>query len=210
MKTQKLIKHYTDYVLKHDKRPTSIYNFCEHLKIKETQFYEYFSSFDQLEADILSKIVDNAVSLTKDGIEGEEGLKDSKNQLLTFYLTLTEVLKSNRSLVLFIIPHQKMELKAIKTLLKSKHSFLNFLDTLDLPLSFISFIPDVKIKEKAINNAAWLQFISILKYWLHDNSPGFEKTDIFIEKSLKLSFELSDSNVLNSIVDLGKFMINKK
>ena len=74
----------------------------------------------------------------------------------------------------------------------------------------MSFLPDASVQEKTIQSAGWLQFISILKYWLQDNSLGFEKTDIFIEKSLKLSFELSESNVLNSIVDLGKFMMNKK
>jgi hypothetical protein len=210
MKTSEIISHYTDYILSHDKRPSSVYKFCEHLAIDETLFYTHFTSFDQLESDILSRMVDNAIVLTADGNEENLELNNPKHQLLTFYLTLTEVLKSNRSLVLFLVPKHKMELRTLKVLQKSRKSFFNFLKTLDISLDFMSFIPDTNIQDKTIQTAAWLQFISILNYWLQDDSHGFEKTDVFIEKSLKLSFELSDSNVLNSIVDLGKFMMNKK
>jgi hypothetical protein len=210
MDTQNLITHYTEYVLKHDERPSSVYNFCEHLELEESEFYDHFSSFDQLETEILSRMVDNAIALTVKEDGDNESSSDSKNQLLTFYLTLTEVFKSNRSLVLFLLPQGKKELASLKMLKKSRKSFFDFIKTLEVSPSFMSFIPDVNVKEKTIQAAAWLQFISILRYWLQDKSSGFEKTDIFIEKSLKLSFELSESNVLNSIVDLGKFMINKK
>ena len=65
------------------------------------------------------------------------------------------------------------------------------------------------MKDKALETAAWMQFCSILLYWLKDTSPDFEKTDVFIEKSLKLSFDLAESNVMESVVDLGKFMFGK-
>ena len=210
MNTQKVITHYTEYVLIHNKRPASIYSFCENLKVKESDFYDHFSSFDQLDADILLRMVDNAIALTIDEDGENSESKDAKHQLLTFYLTLTEVFKSNRSLLIFLLPQSKIDLRSLKVLHKSKESFLAFIDTLGLSLDFMSFIPDTSIQNKTIKTAGWVQFISILKYWLQDTSAGFEKTDVFIEKSLKLSFELSDSNVLNSIVDLGKFMMNKK
>ena len=44
---------------------------------------------------------------------------------------------------------------------------------------------------------------------MKDESANFEKTDIFIEKSLKLSFDLTESNVVKSIFELGKFLIGK-
>ncbi len=210
MNTQKVISHYTEYVLEHNKRPSSVYNFCEGLKMDESAFYDHFSSFDQLDAKILLRMVDNAIVLTTAEDNENAKSKDAKHQLLTFYLTLAEVFKSNRSLLVFLLPQEKMDLRSLKVLQKSKESFLTFLTTLDVKLDFMSFIPDNKIQHKTIQTAGWIQFISILKYWLQDTSSGFEKTDVFIEKSLKLSFELSDSNVLNSIVDLGKFMMNKK
>jgi hypothetical protein len=210
MDTQKVINYYTEYVLKHNKRHSSVFDFCQELKLEESEFYNHFSSFDQLEAVIFSKMVDNAISLTVKENEENENSMDAKHQLLTFYLTLVEVFKSNRSLLVFLLPKCKSELGNLKKVQKSRESFFNFLSTLDIPLDVVSFLPDRSIKEKTINAAAWIQFISILKYWLQDHSKGFEKTDIFIEKSLKLSFEISESTLLNSIVDLGKFMMKKK
>ena len=210
MDTENVITHYSEYVLKHNKRPTNVYNFCKHLKIDEDQFYAHFSSFEELESSMLARMVNNAILLTvKDNEENETEI-DAKHQLLTFYLTLVEVFKSNRSLVLFLLPQCKNEMASLKKLHKSRERFFSFIATLDISLDLMSFIPDTSVKEKTIKAAAWVQFISILKFWLQDTSKGFEKTDIFIEKSLKLSFELSESNVLNSIVDLGKFMMNKK
>jgi hypothetical protein len=210
MDTQNIIDHFSEFVLKNNKRPSSVYNFCQHLKIEESLFYNHYSSFDQLESVMLSKMVDNAIELSEAETDENEIPIDAKHQLLTFYLTLVEVFKSNRSLVVFILGQSKSELKHLNKIQYSRGIFFKFFATLNLPFDAISFIPDNRVKEKAIKTAAWVQFISILKYWLQDDSKGFEKTDIFIEKSLKLSFELSDSTVLGSIVDLGKFMMNRK
>ncbi len=210
MDIQNIINHYSEFVLKNNKRPSSVYNFCQHLKIEESLFYDHYSSFDQLESVMLSKMVDNAIALTEGETDGNEIPIDAKHQLLTFYLTLVEVFKSNRSLVVFILHQCNSELGNLNKVQYSRAIFFKFLATLDISLDAMSFIPDNRVKEKAINTAAWVQFISILKYWLQDDSKGFEKTDIFIEKSLKLSFELSESTVLGSIVDLGKFMMSKK
>ncbi|MFB0910922.1 MAG: TetR/AcrR family transcriptional regulator, partial [Flavobacterium sp.] len=43
-----------------------------------------------------------------------------------------------------------------------------------------------------------------------DVSPKFEKTDIYIEKSVNLSFELMDTAPLDSLIDLGKFIFKEK
>ena len=49
-----------------------------------------------------------------------------------------------------------------------------------------------------------------LKFWLDDTSPSFEKTDIYIEKSVKASFELMNTAPLESLIDFGKFIFKEK
>jgi len=49
-----------------------------------------------------------------------------------------------------------------------------------------------------------------MKFWLDDTSEAFEKTDIFIEKSLNTSFELLNTKSLNNIIDLAKFLYKEK
>jgi ubiquinone biosynthesis protein COQ9 len=49
-----------------------------------------------------------------------------------------------------------------------------------------------------------------LKFWIDDRSKSFEKTDLFIEKSINASFDLINISPLNSLVDFGKFIIKEK
>jgi hypothetical protein len=45
-----------------------------------------------------------------------------------------------------------------------------------------------------------------LKFWLDDVSPKFEKTDIYIEKSVNLSFM---DTPIDSLIDLGNLFSKK-
>ena len=49
-----------------------------------------------------------------------------------------------------------------------------------------------------------------LKFWLDDDSADFEKTDLFIEKSIAATFELANTKPLKSVVDFGKFLFKEK
>ena len=50
----------------------------------------------------------------------------------------------------------------------------------------------------------------LLKFWMDDSSPSFEKTDMAIEKSVQTVFELFDNTPLDSVIDFGKFLWNEK
>jgi hypothetical protein len=49
-----------------------------------------------------------------------------------------------------------------------------------------------------------------MKFWLDDSSPAFEKTDIYIEKSIKATFELMNIAPIDSLIDFGKFIFKEK
>ena len=66
------------------------------------------------------------------------------------------------------------------------------------------------VQEKTMSEMAWLQFLFTLKFWIEDTSLSFEKTDIFIEKSVNTSFDLMDIAPLKSLIDFGKFMWQEK
>ena len=56
----------------------------------------------------------------------------------------------------------------------------------------------------------WFQFLFTLKFWIEDTSLSFEKTDIFIEKTIDTGFELMDNVPLRKVFDLGKFLWKEK
>ena len=207
MEKDEILKAYSNFVLEKNRRPESVYSFTKSVEIEENEFYNHFSVFEELEQEIINSFVQNAVYLsTKEQKKDSEGPKES---LLTFYFTLAEVLKANRSLVKFILPLEKGELMRFRSLKLGKRTFLKFVDSLQVDALALSFIPNEKFRDNAIASGAWLQFCSIVLYWLKDDSKGFEKTDLFIEKSLRLSFDLTESRAVESFIDLGKFMFGK-
>jgi hypothetical protein len=67
-----------------------------------------------------------------------------------------------------------------------------------------------KIQERGIFEMAWNQLLITMKFWLDDTSASFEKTDIFIEKSINTSFELMNIEPIESLIDFGKFLLKEK
>ena len=67
-----------------------------------------------------------------------------------------------------------------------------------------------KIQNTSIKESSWLHLMITIKFWLDDTSASFEKTDIFIEKSINAKFDLMDIKPLKSIIDFGKFILKEK
>ena len=66
------------------------------------------------------------------------------------------------------------------------------------------------LQNKLVAEGAWIQFLSIIGFWLKDTSPNFEKTDIYIEKSVKAAFDMVYNVPVESIIDFGKFIWKEK
>ena len=45
---------------------------------------------------------------------------------------------------------------------------------------------------------------------MEDSFPGFEKTDILIEKSINTVFEVFNNTPLEQVFDLGKFLFKER
>ncbi|WP_299117336.1 TetR family transcriptional regulator C-terminal domain-containing protein [uncultured Winogradskyella sp.] len=203
-----LINFYMDYVLMHDHKPKSVYAFAKENNFEESKFYEFFGSFEALEQSIF-KIFFNNTHATLEKSEDYQSF-DARNKLLSFYYTFFENLTANRSYVVHAIGNQKESMKSLKTLSHLKKNFNNYIEHLDINLIDIQQDQLQKIQNRGIKESAWFQLLVTMKFWLDDTSPSFEKTDIFIEKSVKASFDLIDTTPLKSIIDLGKFLFKEK
>ncbi|KKX47402.1 hypothetical protein [Sphingobacterium sp. IITKGP-BTPF85] len=110
-----------------------------------------------------------------------------------------------------ILGNDKLHAAKISDQLKETHR--NFIKTLDFnDWSIIKESKDdVKnFHDKAREEAFWLHLVSAIEFWKKDTSPSFEKTDIFIEKTIDTGFELMDNEPLRKVVDLGKFLFKEK
>ena len=197
-----------DDVTKNKKLPISLEDFLESQGLNEETFYNFFSSLKALEKEIFSLFFEYTVNT----LEKDEGYNsfNARNKVLSFYYTFFENLTANRAYVITTLKTDKKSLKPIKKLSKLKNSFGFYINSLDIDRLDFNQETIEKFQTKALKKSAWFQLLTILKFWIEDTSDSFEKTDIFIEKSINTSFELIDTKVLKSMLDLGKFIFKEK
>ena len=205
---QAILSHYIDYFLEHHKQPQSVYQFSKQFDFDEALFYGNYTSFDQIEKMFFSSLFDQALEMLKKS----EDFKtyDARTQLLSFYFTYFELLTANRSFVMALLNEDKNKLKSVSKLSELRKQFKQFFDDLAIEKIDLKQEKLIELQEKTLCEMAWLQFLFTLKFWIEDTSLAFEKTDIFIEKSVNTSFDLMDTTPFKSLIDFGKFMWQEK
>lgn len=203
-----IISFYMDYVLEHGMRPNSVYAFAKHNNFEESKFYEFFGSFDAIEKSIFGAFFDNTLK----ALEKSEDYNsyDPRNKLLSFYYTFFENLTANRSYVIGALQKHKNNLKTYALLSELKTAFSKYITDLEIELIDINQVQLERIQNKGLQETAWLQLLLTIKFWMEDNSPSFEKTDIYIEKSLNTSFDVLNVIPIKSLIDFGKFIFKEK
>ena len=203
-----IISNYMEYVLEHNCQPQSVFAFAKKYEFQESEFYKHYANFDILGQSIFKEFFDHAFTL----LEKSEDYKtfESRDKLLSFYFTFFEILTINRSFVVYMLKNQKDQLQKQRSLIKLKNRFTIFVKQLEISLFEVNQEQLQKVQLKTIQESAWLQLLITIKFWLDDTSSSFEKTDIFIEKSVNTSFDLIDIKPFKSIIDLGKFLYKEK
>lgn len=116
----------------------------------------------------------------------------------------------NRSLVLMILGNDQSHAAKILNQLKETHrDFIKTLDFNDWNIIEKSKDHIKNFHEKAREEALWLHLVSAIEFWKKDTSPSFEKTDVYIEKTIDTGFELMDNEPLRKVLDLGKFLFKE-
>lgn len=199
---------YMDLVSENQNKPIDVTDFCEQVKLDEENFLKYFKSLKKVEKTIFNELFKNSLEVLN---ESQEFLSfDGKNKILSLYYTFFENLNLNRTYVEVVLKGYKNQLKSYKSLSSLKKSFLTFVDSLALSESILPIDGLEKLQTNFINQSAWIQLLITIKFWLEDTSESFEKTDIFIEKSINTSFELIENKFLKNAFDLGKFVYKEK
>ena len=205
---EKTFELYGDYLLNHGERPNSIYLFAKHHGFEEKDFYDYFASFEQIEKQMIVNLFVKSVELAAEVNDVEE--ITSKEKLLNIYYIFFENLTMNRSLVLMILGNDQSHAAKILNQLKETHrDFIKTLDFNDWNIIEKSKDTIKNFHEKAREEALWLHLVSAIEFWKKDTSPSFEKTDVYIEKTIDTGFELMDNEPLRKVLDLGKFLFKE-
>ncbi|MFA9187723.1 TetR family transcriptional regulator C-terminal domain-containing protein [Flavobacterium sp. FBOR7N2.3] len=203
-----IVSMYMNYTLEHNEKPKSVYLFSKSNGFEETEFYNFFGNLESIEKEIYTIFLEKTIELLNKDVNYES--YDMQSKLLSFYFTFFELLAANRSYVSLSLKEDKNHLKNLMQLSSLRQHFKKFIGEITTDEFRIQQEKVQDFQNKAIEESAWVQFLFTLKFWLEDGSPNFEKTDIFIEKSVKLSFELMNVAPINSLIDFGKFIFKEK
>jgi len=199
-----IIAMFMDYVLEHEQLPKSIYKFCKSNELTETEFYSFFGSFESLQKAVWTKFHTNTESLIHKDKAFEK--LSNREKMLTYFYSFFELLALNRSYVLFVLKEDRTLLKNLEQLKGLRKHIKAFATELIEDGNAEKSFKPTKHNTTLFSEGAWLQFLFVLKFWMNDDSAGFEKTDMAIEKSINTIFDVFDNTPLESIVDFGKFL----
>ena len=202
-----LISWYMEFVLENNHDPKSVFSFAKENNFEEADFYKFYSSFKAIEQSIFSEFFNNTIKVLAKSEDYPD--YDARNKLLSFYFTFFEILTANRSYVVYALK-EKGNLKNIKLLIHLGQDFKTFISNIGIERIDLKQERLEKIQDKTIQESSWINLLLTMKFWLDDTSTSFEKTDVFIEKSINARFDLMDIKPLKSIIDFGKFILKEK
>jgi hypothetical protein len=204
----KIVSMFMQDTLENNEKPKSIYHFAKTNGLTEAEFYNFFGGLEGVEKEIFNLFLEKTLALLEKDKDYE--YYDMKSKMLSFYFTFFELLTANRSYVVLSLKENKNPLQGLMQLSGLRNGFKDFVSGIISDEYRLKQEKFQQIQEKALQESAWFQLLMTLKFWLDDSSASFEKTDLFIEKSVKASFELMNTAPLESLIDFGKFLFKEK
>jgi hypothetical protein len=203
-----IVSMYMNYTLEHNEKPESVFHFAKMNDFTEAEFYTFFGTLESIEKEIFNIFFEKTIELLQKDDNYES--YDMKTKLLSFYFTFFELITANRSYVVMTLKQHQNQLKNLMILTEFRNKFKDYISEIITDDFRIKIEKLQQYQEKILTESFWIQFLLTLKFWMEDASPSFEKTDIYIEKSVKVSFELIDITPLDSLIDFGKFIFKEK
>jgi hypothetical protein len=202
MEKQELLQKYVEYVSKEGKKPSTVSKFTFALGIKETDFYKCFANLNQLEQFYWQNVHTSII----EKIKSQEVYQNYsvREKLLSYAFTLVETLKENRSFVLIVLR------KNCDALNKYQKEVKNYAEDLIAEGTQKNEIQDRILVSTYYSDIITKETSAIIHFWVKDDSENFEKTDVFIEKSINFVMDILGRNWIDTGFDFVKYWFQKK
>lgn len=200
---------FIQHVLETGHEPASVFKFAQTLNLRQEEFFQYYNSFKSIKSEVWDQIFDQTLAV----MYAQEVYPSyaAQEKLLSFYFTWIEELKKNRSYFLSLYEHQAGFAKVLPSEVMSfKRKFKAFAKEIVHEGKATGEIVDRKFFSDGYEEGMWAETMFIFQFWLRDTSPGFEKTDAAIEKSVALAFDLIGRNAIDSLLDFAKFLYQSR
>ncbi len=199
-----VIGRYIHIILETGHPPASVYSFAKELEVSEREFFEHFASFDALEANIWKRTVTDTIHAIEHSEEW--GGFSTQQKLLTFYYALCDRILDQRSFFLARFPRLPKGEKPHQSLCGMRHAFTEFAERILNDGRESGEVACRGSLTKAYPLGLFGHLLSVIEFNLEDTSQGFERTDAYIEKSVRLAFDVIGTQAVDSAFDLFRFL----
>jgi AcrR family transcriptional regulator len=204
MKTRgELIAAWSEMARKTGTPPNSIPRFCSRLEIEEGDFFRLFPSMQAVERAFWREQIERVVQSVKDG--GEYEGFDARQRFLTVVFAFLEDSLSYRSLLL--MRFQNSSACRAKELARFDETIRAFVSEILEQGRETGEIAERGRVSRLYPEGFVLLFHRIIHFHLQDESEGYERTDAFVEKSVKFAFDVISTQAIDSAIDLARFLV---
>ncbi len=202
---------YWNHLLLKGERPKSVYALMLSLERDEAEFYESYASLEVLEASYWQMTVDATIEVLEKDEDYAAYPADQK--LLAFFYTYISHIQGSRSRLVEYFPSMKHIMAVMPTkgdrLKGMRHSFKHFAKSVVAEGVEHKIFADRKKLTEQYDRLLWMHFVGVLQFYIKDESPNFQDTDAYIEKSTHFAIQAAAHGVLESGFDLLRFLAGK-
>lgn len=192
---------YMTYVLKCGTKSLTVDSVCKETPISKEEFLMEFETLEGMDCAIWESRYEKTIQ----ALHQEQGYTtlSAREKLIAFYDAFFERLAVHRNYVLFSLGGSGTSLKTAPEFGSLRNCLKGY--AMNLVKDGSLFSP--KRRHPALfAEAAWLQFLFILKFWMEDTSHAYERTRHSIRRSVQTVFEVFRNTPNESILDFGPFL----
>lgn len=198
-------KGFQEYLLTEGKTPETVRILTNFLKISDDDFFIHYGSLSTIESSIWKDYYSKTLEVLLKDADFESMTGREKH--LSFLYTLLEIMKPDRSYILHRIGNG-IPNASMKYVMSTRKILV------DAEIDWVAppdFIPEngKDLAQSGYKTLLWKHSLSMIHFWVKDDSGSAEDTDAFIEKSTRTLFDLGHIPALDSVIDLGKFFLQK-
>lgn len=198
------ISAYVDYVLEEGREPASVFKFAKNLEAKEGDFYQEFASFRSLESVIWRGMFNDTLETLNN--DPDYANYDARQKGLAFFYTFVEHAKQNRSFMMARFPRGACAFRS-QALCSLRKGYVEYAENLLIDGQNDGSVADRGRANEIYPKFSLAHFFFIIEGFLEDDSAAFERTDVLIEKSVNLGFDLVGAQIIDSAIDFLKFVV---
>lgn len=195
---------YWRYLLTKGQRPKSVFTFAEYANIPEADFYKTAANFDALESNYWERLAAETVEVLH--ADDDYAGYSAEDKLLAFYYTFFAHTQKNRSRLVEYFPKFGPPCSKLKGI---RRVFTRYAKGIIAQGIQEDTIADRKKLTEAYPMLMFDQFRGIIEFHRRDSSLEFQDTDAFIEKTVRLSSNLARGGTVESLIDLGRFLLRR-